>query len=107
MLLPDSTARSSAVGKLEDLDIERVDPAYRAPSAITRSASSTTKTAQQRRGVGSRRSIHRLARPRARSLDYGVAAFIERDANSILDFVDLSRVGPLALAATPSTSSPS
>ena len=32
------------------------------------------------------------------SLDYGVAAFIEKDANSILDFVDLRRVGPLALA---------
>ena len=41
-----------------------------------------------------------MGRARA-SLDYGVAAFIERDANSILDFVDVSRVGPLALAVNP------
>ena len=34
-------------------------------------------------------------------MDYGVAAFIEKDANSILDFVDLRRVGPLALAVNP------
>ena len=50
-------------------------------------------------GAGGR-YIDWLGRARA-SLDYGVAAFIERDANSILDFVDLSRVGPLALAVNP------
>ena len=50
-------------------------------------------------GAGGR-YIDWLGRARA-SLDYGVAASIEKDANSILDFVDLRRVGPLALAVNP------
>merc|ERR1719362_1233316 len=35
------------------------------------------------------------------SLDLGLQAFIEQDSTSVLDFVDLSRVGPLALAVNP------
>ena len=50
-------------------------------------------------GAGGR-YIDWLGRARA-SLDYGVAAFIERDSSSILDFVDISRVGPLALSVNP------
>lgn len=35
------------------------------------------------------------------SLDLGLKAFIEQDSTSALDFVDLTRVGPLALAVNP------
>ena len=106
MLLPDRYREQfTAVGKkLEDyMDIERVDPAYRAHFGDHTSLDLLYDTEKMRKqldevefGAGGR-YIDWLGRARA-SLDYGVAAFIERDANSILDFVDLSRVGPLALA---------
>jgi hypothetical protein len=47
-----------------------------------------------------RRYIKWLGKARA-SLDYGVSAFIEKDANSILDFVTPERVLPLAMAVNP------
>ena len=109
MLLPDRYREQfTAVGKkLEDyMDIERVDPAYRAHFGDHTSLDLLYDTEKMRKqldevefGAGGR-YIDWLGRARA-SLDYGVAAFIERDANSILDFVDLSRVGPLALAVNP------
>ena len=109
MLLPDRYREQfTAVGKkLEDyMDIERVDPAYRAHFGDHTTLDLLYDTEKMRKqlddvefGAGGR-YIDWLGRARA-SLDYGVAAFIERDANSILDFVDLSRVGPLALAVNP------
>ena len=108
LLLPDRYREQfTAVGKnLHDyMDIERVDPAYRAHFGDHTTLDLLYDTerharAARRGGARRRRRTHRLARARA-SLDYGVAAFIERDANSILDFVDLTRVGPLALAVNP------
>ena len=109
MLLPDRYREQfTAVGKkLEDyMDITRVDPAYRAHFGDHTTLDLLYDTEKMRKqlddvefGAGGR-YIDWLGRARA-SLDYGVAAFIERDANSILDFVDLSRVGPLALAVNP------
>ena len=109
MLLPDRYREQfTAVGKkLEDyMDIERVDPAYRAHFGDHTSLDLLYDTEKMRKQLdevefcAGGRYIDWLGRARA-SLDYGVAAFIERDANSILDFVDLSRVGPLALAVNP------
>ena len=109
MLLPERYMEQfTSVGeKLEDyLDIERVDPAYRAHFGDHTTLDLLYDIEAMRKqlddvefGAGGR-YIDWLGRARA-SLDYGVAAFIERDANSILDFVDLSRVGPLALAVNP------
>ena len=109
MLLPDRYREQfTAVGKnLHDyMDIERVDPAYRAHFGDHTTLDLLYDTERMRAqldevepGAGGK-YIDWLGRARA-SLDYGVAAFIERDANSILDFVDLTRVGPLALAVNP------
>jgi phytoene desaturase (3,4-didehydrolycopene-forming) len=109
MLLPDRYREQfTAVGKnLHDyMDIERVDPAYRAHFGDHTTLDLLYDTERMRaqldaveEGAGGR-YIDWLGRARA-SLDYGVAAFIEKDANSILDFVDLRRVGPLALAVNP------
>ena len=109
MLLPDRYREQfTAVGKnLHDyMDIKRVDPAYRAHFGDHTSLDLLYDTERMRaqldaveEGAGGR-YIDWLGRARA-SLDYGVAAFIEKDANSILDFVDLRRVGPLALAVNP------
>ena len=109
MLLPDRYREQfTAVGKnLHDyMDIERVDPAYRAHFGDHTTLDLLYDTEKMRaqldaveEGAGGR-YIDWLGRARA-SLDYGVAAFIEKDANSILDFVDLRRVGPLALAVNP------
>lgn len=109
MLLPERYREQfTSVGeKMEDyLDIERVDPAYRAHFGDHTTLDLLYDIVEMRKqlddieeGAGGR-YIDWLGRARA-SLDYGVAAFIERDANSILDFVDLSRVGPLALAVNP------
>ena len=109
MLLPERYREQfTAVGeKMEDyLDVERVDPAYRAHFGDHTTLDLLYDIVEMREqldaiepGAGGR-YIDWLGRARA-SLDYGVAAFIERDANSILDFVDLSRVGPLALAVNP------
>ena len=88
------------------MDIKRVDPAYRAHFGDHTTLDLLYDTERMRaqldaveEGAGGK-YIDWLGRARA-SLDYGVAAFIEKDANSILDFVDLSRVGPLALAVNP------
>ena len=109
MLLPDRYREQfTAVGKnLHDyMDIKRVDPAYRAHFGDHTTLDLLYDTERMRaqldaveEGAGGR-YIDWLGRARA-SLDYGVAAFIEKDANSILDFVDLRRVGPLALAVNP------
>ena len=109
MLLPDRYREQfTAVGKnLHDyMKIERVDPAYRAHFGDHTTLDLLYDTERMRaqldaveEGAGGR-YIDWLGRARA-SLDYGVAAFIEKDANSILDFVDLRRVGPLALAVNP------
>ena len=109
MLLPDRYREQfTAVGKnLHDyMDIERVDPAYRAHFGDHTTLDLLYDTERMRaqldaveEGAGGR-YIDWLGRARA-SLDYGVAAFIEKDANSVLDFVDLRRVGPLALAVNP------
>ena len=109
MLLPERYMEQfTSVGeKMEDyLDVARVDPAYRAHFGDHTTLDLLYDIEAMRRqldavepGAGGR-YIDWLGRARA-SLDYGVAAFIERDANSILDFVDLSRVGPLALAVNP------
>ena len=109
MLLPERYMEQfTSVGeKMEDyLDVERVDPAYRAHFGDHTTLDLLYDIEAMRKqldevefGAGGR-YIDWLGRARA-SLDYGVAAFIERDANSILDFVDLSRVGPLALAVNP------
>jgi phytoene desaturase (3,4-didehydrolycopene-forming) len=109
LLLPDRYREQfESVGeKMEDyLDIERVDPAYRAHFGDHSTLDLLYDIEAMRKqlddvefGAGGK-YIDWLGRARA-SLDYGVAAFIERDANSILDFVDLSRVGPLALAVNP------
>ena len=109
MLLPDRYREQfTAVGNnLNDyMQIERVDPAYRAHFGDHTSLDLLYDTERMRsqldeieEGAGGR-YIDWLGRARA-SLDYGVAAFIEKDANSILDFVDLRRVGPLALAVNP------
>ncbi len=109
MLLPDRYREQfTAVGKnLHDyMDIQRVDPAYRAHFGDHTTLDLLYDTERMRaqldaveEGAGGR-YIDWLGRARA-SLDYGVAAFIEKDANSILDFVDLRRVGPLALAVNP------
>ena len=109
MLLPDRYREQfTAVGKnLHDyMDIKRVDPAYRAHFGDHTSLDLLYDTERMRaqldaveEGAGGR-YIDWLGRARA-SLDYGVAAFIEKDANSVLDFVDLRRVGPLALAVNP------
>ena len=100
MLLPDRYREQfTAVGKnLHDyMDIKRVDPAYRAhfgdhTSLICCTTPNACAAAGRRRG-GRRGAVHRPARQSAREFDHGVAAFIEKDANSILDFVDLRRVG--------------
>ena len=109
MLLPDRYREQfTAVGKnLHDyMDIQRVDPAYRAHFGDHTTLDLLYDTERMRaqldaveEGAGGK-YIDWLGRARA-SLDYGVAAFIEKDANSILDFVDLRRVGPLALAVNP------
>mmetsp|Transcript_32448 Transcript_32448/g.80057 ORF Transcript_32448/g.80057 Transcript_32448/m.80057 type:complete len:612 (+) Transcript_32448:58-1893(+) len=109
MLLPDRYREQfTAVGKnMEDyMEIKRVDPAYRAHFGDHTTLDLLYDIEQMRKqmdevefGAGGR-YIDWLGRARA-SLDYGVAAFIERDSNSILDFVDISRVGPLALAVNP------
>lgn len=109
MLLPDRYREQfTAVGKkMSDyMTIDRVDPAYRAHFGDHTSLDLLYDTERMRsqldeieEGAGGR-YIDWLGRARA-SLDYGVAAFIEKDANSILDFVDLRRVGPLALAVNP------
>lgn len=51
------------------------------------------------RGAG-KQYLHFLGQAEA-SLELGVKAFIEQESKSVLDFLDIRRVGPLALAVPP------
>ena len=109
LLLPERYREQfSAVGERFDdhVTIERCDPAYRAHFGDHTTLDLMYDAEKMRKqlddveeGAGGA-YLDWLGRARA-SLDYGVAAFIDKDANSLLDFVNPGRVVPLALRVNP------
>ena len=109
LLLPDRYREQfTAVGETFEthVSIERCDPAYRAHFGDHTTLDLLYDAEKMRKqlddveeGAGGA-YLDWLGRARA-SLDYGVAAFIDKDANSVLDFVNPQRVVPLALRVNP------
>jgi phytoene desaturase (3,4-didehydrolycopene-forming) len=109
LLLPDRYREqfTQCGERFEDyVDIERCDPAYRAHFGDHTTLDLLYDAEKMREqldaieeGAGGA-YLDWLGRARA-SLDYGVKAFIDKDATSILDFVNPKRVVPLALRVSP------
>eukprot|EP00854_Cymbomonas_tetramitiformis_P005552 gene5552-6735_t len=110
LLFPDRyrDAFTALGAKMEDyIQIKRVEPAaYRAHygdkthfDLVYDIEKMRQQVEELEEGAGGK-FIQWLGKARA-SLDLGVKAFIEKDSQSALDFVNLARVGPLALAVNP------